>query len=527
MRRLLQGLALLAALYAAWYVLRPAEHAPIKRMEVAQIEAGAVTRVTFAAPLPAHLALAERGSTGPDGAAPLQRTTLARTAGSWRLTSNRVGGAAMNAPAEPVRAARVVDAVVSFVPGTFVTDKPAGYAALGLDPAHAVRVQASTVDGVFFDVWVGTRSQSGGTYVRAEGAADVFDAPSKLSEMVRRGPLTYRQYDLVEDPPRGWRRLQVEPVGGVGFSVLHGSDGWLLERASVPIDPDFRLDHERLDRLLHRLTHMRARAFLPQTTTPADVGLDSPQATVHATTNDGAAWHVTLSRQGRKAYAQVNGEPQVYQVDRWIAAQLGQDLFAYQAKSPIDVEARAVVRVHLFGPALDVVLAREAKPDAPWRLVRAMPDVPGEKTPIQNEDDQNQEGQDPKAAQAIDSAAVERLLIALTGMRADRFATPSERRRARRTPPVGATLTDAGGITHTLRFTAALPRRGGRPGRSKWVLLQGDAEPRAMVARVTHRNRLLRGLSLVRPPAKTGDVAMPALVPPGLSNKLQQALSDL
>jgi len=192
-----------------------------------------------------------------------------------------------------------------------------------------------------------------------DGTVRVVDAYQKSSLEKTAFDLREKRVTHLDD---GAEVKRIE-VGGVKTPYVLEKDGtsWKLNGAPA--------DNAAADRVVNAVKSLRATAIASEEAKdPKAFGLDKPKATVKLSIADKDTYTRTLrlgqakSGTAEKTYAQRDGGPVVYEVDKQILADLEKQPFDLQNKDLVRIDREAVRKLAFDGPSGKVEITRVKNP---------------------------------------------------------------------------------------------------------------------------------------------------------------------
>ena len=276
-------------------------------------------------------------------------------------------------------------AVADFQPGELIANKAEQLPGYEIDEAHGHHVTVHAADGRTLALVFGRAIKSGNVTVRSPGSNDVHIAKGRLGAMLLKEVSGWRNKSLFD--------LKADDIARVATTAASG-ERWALEATppaaeAPPPPPDqpapppakpvwkliepatlpagFRLDKNQLTRPAALLAGLRAQDFADGAT-DAVAGLDAPHTVVEIGHKNGTKLmlHVGKEDAGKRVYAKVDGDPQLYLLPSYTAKQLDRKLDDFRDLLLFTATADDVERATFKGAAGTVTVKRSGDG---WALV--------------------------------------------------------------------------------------------------------------------------------------------------------------
>ena len=205
-----------------------------------------------------------------------------------------------------------------------------------LDPAHAVHIVTYKGADKKMDDWFG-KSGSRGEMMMVEGKPGVYSASGYSSYLYNKGASEWRDKEIFKFDDANVTSMMITNKTGK-FSFTKG-DKWAGTLNGKPID---RLDEDKVKQALGAFKNLNADDFADEKKTPADTGLDKPEAEVTIALKDNAGtYHLNVGKvsSGTSHYAQKEGEPTVYTIGSFSGDWAMADDKKFQKALPTDAGA--------------------------------------------------------------------------------------------------------------------------------------------------------------------------------------------
>ena len=185
-----------------------------------------------------------------------------------------------------------------------------------LDPSKAVRVVGykggeQKVDNTF-GKWGGR-----GQMMMTGDKPNIYAASGYSSYLYTREVKNWRDTEIFRFDDANASQVTLENKAGV-FSFTKGDKGWAATLKGQPLP---RFDEEKVKDLLRNLHALNADDFADGKT-PADTGLDAPEATITVQLKDNAGKYVLKvgkTQSGTARYARKEGSDTIYVIPGWVA----------------------------------------------------------------------------------------------------------------------------------------------------------------------------------------------------------------
>ncbi|MBL8924530.1 MAG: DUF4340 domain-containing protein [Myxococcaceae bacterium] len=350
------ALAAFAVLLLAFFATREKEvSVGVQKFDPTPLSSSAIDAVTITG---ANAAKLERGANGWTVADP-SKPDAKFAADEGQVTQTLTALAELKAP-------------------DFVNDQADRHAEYEVTTEKGTSVVA-TGGGKTFSVILGKASKSGGVYVRRPDANAVFSSPSSLGSLVKKNVTAWRKKAIATVPVADVSQVDVLRADGSGWSVKSAEGVWSL---ASPAPAGFRFDPAAAQRLVGSLTALTAKDFL------SAEGDFSKAHVFTLTKKDGSPVKVTLSATKRDdgSFAlKVDGDPQQYLVDSWLAEQLDKPLEGLRDLTLLAFDPSKVTKVTLTAAGKKTIVTKEGEA---WKLVepKAAPagvEFDGAQVPVQ------------------------------------------------------------------------------------------------------------------------------------------------
>ncbi len=323
--------------------------------------------------------------------------TLVKKAETWQLESGK------EADANVVK--RMLEAIPKIVSSHTLTRDSARYAELEVDEEKGTAVQVFAGGQKLADFVVG-KSGSGATPVRVED--DVYGVPGVGSHLFSKDASAWQERKLFKAKLDEVDRVEVELAAGPAYALVKQESDWALaEGATVP--EGFRFDKNAARSLASALVNARADAILDSDPGAETSGLAEGADLLRFSGKDGLSGELRLgkAREDKKVHAQVAGSADVVTLAEYTVKNLRKAATDLRELTLIELD-KTLVR------ALEIrdgkKLLRFEKKGADWSVAKSSEAVPD--------------------GFELDSAAVDRKLGALAGVRAMKLAAEVSARHA-------------------------------------------------------------------------------------------------
>jgi hypothetical protein len=295
------------------------------------------------------------------------RTTLRREAGTLRVT------APVAAPADETNARAAFAAIGALDWVALVTDRPAGYAALGVDDRAGVRVIAKRAGQTLAALVVGKVVEGDTmTMVRIAPGGAVWQVSGDLKAIVDRPPVEWRDRAITRFAPAEARRIEVGARDGARIVLerASASDDWRVREST---DPIAALDPFAVRELVDTLSALSASGFadgLP----PEAAGLAPPALVVRVGLAGGGAASVLVGEAKRaetaetaETYVGLPDRAQIYLVPQFNVERFARRPIQFRDKTLCDISDEAVLAFEVSHAPASYAVARAG---SGWRALR-------------------------------------------------------------------------------------------------------------------------------------------------------------
>jgi hypothetical protein len=196
-----------------------------------------------------------------------------------------------------------------------------------LDPGHAVHVVAWKGGDKKTDAFFGKSGTAGQLAIVASKPDAVWAAKGYSAYLYTKEPKDFRDKEIFKFDDAVV--TQVTVTNSHGTSSFTKGEGWAGTHDKKPIA---RFDQEKLKDLLRAYKSLSADDF-GDGKSPADTGLDKPEATVSIRLGDGKTYELDVGKvsAGTNRWARRAGDDAVYQITNYAAEWAVSDASKYQA----------------------------------------------------------------------------------------------------------------------------------------------------------------------------------------------------
>ncbi len=313
------------------------------------------------------------------------QTTVEKQGTAWQMTQPAP------AAADAAELSGITANLASLEIQRVVDDQPSDLKQYGLDPA---RIEVTfKFAGKDQKLLLGQKTPTGtDLYARIPDRPRVFLVSSYLDSTFNKSTFDLSDKTILKIDREKVDRVEIETPDRTLKVVKQGGD-W---RITSPVEA--RADFGVVEGIIGRLntTPMKSIAA-PDATDLKNYGLDTPAATVHATSGSARAGLAIGKSAGEgTVYAKDLSRPMVFTIESALLDELKKPANDFRVKDLFDARAFNTTRIEITRRGQTIVLEKEKGKDA-WKQVAP-------------------------AAKAADAAKVEALMTALTGIRATSFA---------------------------------------------------------------------------------------------------------
>lgn len=251
---------------------------------------------------------------GTDGGAPVE-IEMVKNGEEWKLVKP------IDAVANQANVKSLLDNLKTLKVTETIDSSEASYAKFGVSDDKALHAVFRKGDAVALDVYFGD-SGGRGQMTRIAGKPGVFAVKG------------YSSY-LYSRDVKGWRDMSVfkfedSAVTNVSIVNEHGTftfdkDGetWKgkFGKPKAKADPIKNFDEGKVKDMIRAYKSLTADGFAEKDKTEADVGLDSPKATVVFTLKDGAKREIKVgaNAEGSSRWVKASGSDEIWSIGSWAA----------------------------------------------------------------------------------------------------------------------------------------------------------------------------------------------------------------
>lgn len=413
---------------------------------------------------------------------------LDRVDGVWRLASGRL--------ADRTAIERALEALAQISSSDVVSSSAERHGEYGVgDDAPIVTVHVG--DAVAAKLVIGEPARSGGTYIRDAGADTVFRASQSLRHLLPTDPTRWLQLRLVDTELDDVAQIRAALQGSDEYTIVPGdSDSeWAISNpAQLPAD--FRFDGPGAMRLARTVVNLRAKELVEDP--PADdvTGLAGEHDRITVSTSGGdAIVNLGAANDSGEVWASVDGRNAVFLLQSYQAQNLRKPLAELRDLRLAPFDADHAVDLEITADGNRFAFHRE--PGGDWSVVADAP-----RPPVDFE---------------FDPTAVQRMAVALAGLRADALGDDVTTARAGLTKPTAvATVILDDGNQARIAFG-----RSTKVDDRTFYWAQGSADDHVYRVPEYQYTRLTRGWEAFRqvePPPQQGGNPFANLDPKALEN---------
>lgn len=416
------------------------------------------------------------------------KAILDKEAGGWVVSDPEKPDAKFAADEESVT--RVLDALGTLETGAFVTGRSEKHKDLEIDDESGTVLTIKASSGPSLSVVLGRYAKGGGNYLRLQGSDEVFVGKGTLAGAVRKNADQWRNKKLVALKADDINEIAVTPAGGGGYVLTKtttkegegddapSKDVWTVQDASA-LPAGFKLDEAALSRVARSVANLRASDFVDEKKPAAETVLGASARTVTAKTAAGQSVTIQFgTEKDNKVYAQVEGNPQLYQVSKYSADGVTKALTEFRDLSLFDVQTNDIVAVDWAGTGLTASLKKDEQ--GTWTFTS-----------------------NPAGAE-FDPNTVGGKLAGLTRLRAARYLGAQGAVPIDLGDKLTISLTLQDGTQQVVTFGAAAPEGEAGTGKNQVFVRNGDGHVYAIAAFQKERYK------------KPADLFQPAAPPPGM-----------
>jgi hypothetical protein len=303
-----------------------------------------------------------------DISGPKGKFTVAEQQGKWLI---QPGDYAVN----DTVLGRGLDEITGLKFGAMVAEKSASHAKYEVGDDTAVFVTPYTAKGAAWTLLVGKPSgDQRGCYARVKGDDRVYVALARLRDTFDRDAKYWRDKTVAKFDADKAVTLTLKSAAET-INVKKADDGtWSFDPAPAALPADYRLDSDKIKRVLQSLSSLNAADF-DDSTAPLDRGLEPPQFTVTVALLDGTKLGLNLGAAKEKnVYAQKQGDRQVLLIGDFYANNLRKTLDDLRDLHVAAFDADKATKLAIVEGARKLTLEKTGEDK--WRIAESTETVP-------------------------------------------------------------------------------------------------------------------------------------------------------
>jgi hypothetical protein len=283
--------------------------------------------------------------------------TLTKSGDKWTVAPG-------DYPADGAQINRAVAALAALNLGAMVTDRASNHDKYEVG-GSAMKLTAFTDKGAALRLTIGKETTDRrGAYIRLGDDDNVYIALTRLRELFDKDVNRWRDRSIVQfDKEKAVALTLRGPQETLSFKK--GDDGaWAFDPPPANLPPDYRLDREKVTRLIGSLSNLQATDFDNATDVSIDRGLEPPLYVVSATLAGDQTIAVRLgaeSEKDKKVYAQREGASQIYLLASYTMTSLRKSLDDLRDMHVATFDPEQAARLTIVEGARRLTLAKDGE----------------------------------------------------------------------------------------------------------------------------------------------------------------------